>query len=77
MQYLTSPNPFTQSPSPSHLRFSKRSIGTRTKIFNLEEKEIPSSTVGELVMERIERILDEVASGQIRSPFYRGNSRMV
>ena len=31
-----------------------------TKIFNLEEKEIPSSTVGELVMEEL-KDLDEVA----------------
>lgn len=31
-----------------------------TKIFNLEEKEIPSSTVGELVMEELKE-LDEVA----------------
>ena len=31
-----------------------------TKIFSLEEKEIPSSTIGELVMEEL-KSLDEVA----------------
>ena len=31
-----------------------------TKIFSLEEKEIPSSTIGEIVMDELKR-LDEVA----------------
>lgn len=31
-----------------------------TKIFSLEEKEIPSSTIGEIVMEEL-KVLDEVA----------------